>query len=269
VLGFEFGYTVADPLTLVCWEAQFGDFANGAQIIIDNFIASSEAKWQQPGDLVLLLPHGHEGQGPEHSSARLERFLVLCAENNWQVCNCSTPAQYFHVLRRQMRDADRLPLVLMTPKSLLRHPRVISHRADFTDGRFHVALDDDTVADKDAIKRVMLCSGKVYYELVDFREKNQISDVAILRLEQFYPYPKDAVQSLLKNYSKAKEVVWVQEEPQNMGAWNFLRYRLSEDLSTHQILRYAGRPESASPAAGTLKQHIETQERLVREAFGR
>ena len=269
VLGFEFGYTVADPLTLVCWEAQFGDFANGAQIIIDNFIASSEAKWQQPCDLVLLLPHGNEGQGPEHSSARLERFLVLCAENNWQVCNCSTPAQYFHVLRRQMRDADRLPLVLMTPKSLLRHPRVISRRADFTDGRFHVVLDDEAVADKDAIKRVLLCSGKVYYELVDFREKNQISDAAILRLEQFYPYPKDAVQSLLKNYAKAKDVVWVQEEPQNMGAWNFLRHRLTEALQNKQTLSYAGRPESASPAAGTLKQHNETQERLVRAAFGR
>lgn len=269
VLGFEFGYSVADPLTLVCWEAQFGDFANGAQIIIDNFIASSEAKWQQPCDLVLLLPHGHEGQGPEHSSARLERFLVLCAENNWQVCNCSTPAQYFHVLRRQMRDADRLPLVLMTPKSLLRHPRVISRRADFTDGRFQVVLDDETVADKDAIKRALLCSGKIYYELLDFREKNKIIDVAILRLEQFYPYPKEAVQSLLKNYAKAKDVVWVQEEPQNMGAWNFLRYRLTEALQHNQTLSYAGRPESASPAAGTLKQHNEGQQRLVREAFGR
>jgi 2-oxoglutarate dehydrogenase E1 component len=269
VLGFEFGYTVADPLTLVCWEAQFGDFANGAQIIIDNFIASSEAKWQQPCDLVLLLPHGHEGQGPEHSSARLERFLVLCAENNWQVCNCSTPAQYFHVLRRQMRDADRLPLVLMTPKSLLRHPRVISRRADFTEGRFHEVIDDDTVADRDAVTRMLLCSGKVYYELLDFREKNQISDVAILRLEQFYPYPKDAVQSLLKNYAKAKDIVWVQEEPQNMGAWNFLRYRLTDALQKNQSLSYAGRPESASPAAGTLKQHKEGQAKLVEEAFGK
>ncbi len=267
VLGFEFGYTVADPLSLVIWEAQFGDFANGAQIMIDNFIAASEAKWQQPCDLVMLLPHGYEGQGPEHSSARLERFLQLCAENNLQVVNCSTPAQYFHVLRRQMRDARRKPLVLMTPKSLLRHPLAISTLEELTGGRFHEILDNATVQDKASVERLLLCSGKVYYDLYQYREQHALKGVAIVRLEQLYPYPKAQLVEILRSYPKARTVCWVQEEPENMGAWSFLRNRILEDLSSAQTLRYAGRPESASPATGLLIIHKETQAKLVEDAF--
>ncbi len=268
VLGFEFGYSVADPLTLVIWEAQFGDFANGAQIMIDNFIAASESKWHQPCDLVLFLPHGYEGQGPEHSSARVERFLQLCAENNLQVCNCTTPAQYFHVLRRQMRDAKRKPLVLLTPKSLLRHPMVYSTPEDLTGGQFLEVLDDASVKDRDQVKRVLICSGKIYYELIEHRQKNAIKNVAIIRIEQLYPYPKEALTQILESYYNANEVVWVQEEPRNMGAWNFIRFQLQDALSGKQKLSYVGRPESASPATGSIKRHLEEQAKVVSEAFG-
>jgi 2-oxoglutarate dehydrogenase E1 component len=267
VLGFEFGYSVADPLTLVIWEAQFGDFANGAQTIIDNFIASAEAKWQQKCDLVMLLPHGFEGQGPEHSSARLERFLQLCAENNLQVCNCSTPAQYFHVLRRQMRDAVRKPLIVMTPKSLLRHPLAVSTPEDLSEGRFHEVLDDPTSKNKSAVKGVLLCSGKVYYDLYQYRKEEAIEGFAIIRLEQFYPFPDSRIIRILESYTKARDVFWVQEEPKNMGAWTFLKNHLFDELPSSQMLRYIGRPESASPATGNLKTHKQEQSKLVREAF--
>lgn len=268
VLGFEFGYSVADPLTLVMWEAQFGDFANGAQVMIDQFIAGAEVKWQQPCDLVLLLPHGYEGQGPEHSSARLERFLQLCAEDNLQVCNVSTPAQYFHVLRRQMHDNKRKPLVLMTPKSLLRHPKAVSMAKEFSEGKFREVIDEETNLEKvQNLDKVILCSGKVYYDAVQFREKKKISDVAIIRIEQFYPYPQSHLKEIFQKYSSVRDVVWLQEEPKNMGAWNFLEPRLREIIQPTQNLYYAGRPASASTATGSLKRHIEEQEKLLADAF--
>jgi multifunctional 2-oxoglutarate metabolism enzyme len=267
VLGFEFGYSVADPLSLVIWEAQFGDFANSAQVIIDNFIASSESKWHQPCDLVLLLPHGYEGQGPEHSSARLERFLTLCAEENMRVCSPSTSAQYFHLLRRQMRDAKRIPLVVMTPKSILRHPRTVSRPRDLTEGTFETVLDDVLAADRRSIRRVILCSGKVYYDLLAERDRRKSPDVAILRLEQYYPYPDATLAGLLNAYDRAEDLVWVQEEPLNMGAWNFIRPRLANTLRSGLDLKHVGRAESSSPATGSLKTHRQQQTALVNSAF--
>ncbi len=267
VLGFEFGYSVADPLALVLWEAQFGDFANGAQVIIDQFLAGSEAKWQQPCDLVLLLPHGYEGQGPDHSSARLERFLQLCAEENLQVCNLTTPAQYFHVLRRQMRNNRRKPLVIMTPKSLLRHPKVLSTPDDFTRGRFQECIDDVHGLSPDAVRRVVLCSGKVYYDLLAEHEKRSIKDIAILRVEQFYPFATHEAQRLLQKYSAAKEICWVQEEPKNMGGWSFLMPLLTDILRQDQTLQYIGRDASASTATGSLKVHTEVQEQIVADGL--
>jgi 2-oxoglutarate dehydrogenase E1 component len=266
ILGYEFGYSVSDPLSLVLWEAQFGDFANGAQVIIDQFIAASEAKWQQPCDLVLLLPHGYEGQGPEHSSARLERYLQLCAEDNMQVCNLSTPAQYFHVLRRQMRDAKRKPLIMMTPKSLLRHPLVLSAPAEFTDGKFQLVIDD-AQADPAAVRRVVLCSAKVYYDALQMQKEQSVTDVALVRVEQFYPYPQQELKAVFEKYGKASEVVWLQEEPKNMGAWNFLADRLRDDVLSSQSVRYAGRPASASTATGSLKRHQMEQEELLKSAL--
>jgi 2-oxoglutarate decarboxylase len=226
VMGFEFGYSVADPLTLTLWEAQFGDFVNGAQIIIDQFLVSAEVKWNQPSGLVLLLPHGFEGQGPEHSSARLERFLQLCAENNIQVCNCTTPAQYFHMLRRQMyggpdRRGIRKPLIVFTPKSLLRHPKAVSNLSDLTSGAFQEVISDTTVVGSGA-RRILLCSGKVYYDLLARREESGQNNIAIIRLEQLYPFPKRRLTDVLRRYSDAAEIYWVQEEPENMGAWYFV-----------------------------------------------
>ncbi len=266
ILGFEFGYTVTDPLTLVLWEAQFGDFANGAQVIIDQFIAASEAKWQLPCDLVLLLPHGYEGQGPEHSSARLERFLQLCAEENLQVCNLSTPGQYFHALRRQMRDAKRIPLILMTPKSLLRHPLVISTPKEFTEGTFQLVIDDQR-AEVETVERIVLCSAKVYYDALAMMEEQKIKRVALVRVEQFYPYPKEELKTIFKKYHRAQDVVWLQEEPKNMGAWYFLADRLREDVEASQSVRYAGRSASASTATGAMKRHQMEQEELLRDAL--
>jgi 2-oxoglutarate dehydrogenase E1 component len=267
VLGFEFGYSVADPLALVLWEAQFGDFANGAQVIIDNFIASSEAKWQQPCDLVLLLPHGSEGQGPEHSSARLERFLTLCAEDNMRVCSPTTAAQYFHLLRRQMRDAKRIPLVVMTPKSILRHPKTASRVEDFTGGQFDLVLEDPTIQDPQSVRRVLLCAGKVSYDLVAEQEKRRSSHIAIIRVEQLYPYPEWNLTKILESFTRTREICWVQEEPQNMGAWNFVSRHLARSLPFGRDFRYIGRPERASPAAGSLKIFLREQEALVRAAF--
>jgi multifunctional 2-oxoglutarate metabolism enzyme len=267
VLGFEFGYSMADPLSLVIWEAQFGDFANCAQPIIDNFIASSEAKWTQPCDLVLLLPHGFEGQGPEHSSARLERYLTLCAENNIQVCVPSTSAQYFHLLRRQVRDAKRIPLILLTPKSLLRHPKTMSRPSELADGQFELVLSDPTLESAELVKRILLCSGKVYYDLAAEREKRKIQDVAILRLEQLYPFPEWHLSQALEPFSHAQEIFWVQEEPRNMGAWMFIFQRIGESLPFPRPITYIGRPESSAPATGSFKVHQREQTSLIRSAF--
>ena len=273
VLGFEFGYSVADPLTLVLWEAQFGDFANGAQIMIDQFITCAEMKWGQPSGLVLLLPHGYEGQGPEHSSARIERFLILTAENNIQIVNCTTPAQYFHLLRRQMyggpdRRGVRKPLVVFTPKSLLRHPQCVSSLAELSSGGFQEMLEDPGAPPPDRVGRVLLCSGKIYYDLTAARREKNLPNVAIVRLEQLYPFPKEALTVLLDRYRSAQDVFWVQEEPRNMGPWRFIREHLQPLLDTsHRQLRYVGRDPSASPAAGSYKRHLEEQSHILEEAF--
>ncbi|QQS34715.1 MAG: multifunctional oxoglutarate decarboxylase/oxoglutarate dehydrogenase thiamine pyrophosphate-binding subunit/dihydrolipoyllysine-residue succinyltransferase subunit [Ignavibacteriales bacterium] len=267
VLGFEYGYSIADPLALVLWEAQFGDFANGAQIIIDNFIVASYEKWKLPNSVVMLLPHGFEGQGPEHSSARLERFLILCAENNMQVCNLTTPAQYFHVLRRQIKNAMQKPLVIMAPKSTLRLPEAKSPKEEFLSGKFHELIDDNSIKDKDSIKRVILTTGKVYYDLIKYRKSKGISDTAIVRVEQIYPYHHDKMKNILSSYKNSDKVVWVQEEPKNMGAWTFLSNRIIEDMLPSQRLSYSGRPESASPAVGSAKISNQQQLELVEKSF--
>ena len=275
VVGFEFGYSVADPFALVIWEAQYGDFSNGAQIVIDQFISSAEVKWGQPSGMVMLLPHGQEGGGPEHSSARLERYLQLCAEANMQVVYCSTPAQYFHLLRRQMRGgADRRglrkPLIAMTPKSLLRNAKVVSTVAELTTGVFLPVLADATVTDPATIKRLLICTGKIYYELLAAREARGTqgeTDTAIVRLEQLYPFPEAELRELLRLYGGAQNVIWVQEEPRNMGAWSFVRWRLHPMLSPQQAFGFAGRPRSASPAPGSPKQHAREQAHLIEDAF--
>ncbi|MGB0055175.1 MAG: 2-oxoglutarate dehydrogenase E1 component [Methyloceanibacter sp.] len=281
VLGFEYGYSLAEPNALVLWEAQFGDFANGAQVIIDQFISSGERKWLRMSGLVLLLPHGYEGQGPEHSSARLERYLQLCAEDNWQIANCTTPANYFHVLRRQLHRQFRKPLVLMTPKSLLRHKRVVSTLPQFGPGTsFHRVLWDDAqflegqsieLKPDAEIKRVVLCSGKVYYDLYDEREKRGLDDVYLLRMEQLYPFPARALIQELTRFAEA-EMVWCQEEPKNMGAWTFIEPNLSWVLdhigAKHRRPRYAGRPASASTASGLARKHQLELKTLLEEALG-
>lgn len=273
VMGFEFGYSLDDPTTLVIWEAQFGDFANGAQIIIDQFLTSSEAKWHRMSGLVLYLPHGYEGQGPEHSSARLERFLQLCAEDNIQVANCTTPAQFFHLLRRQMKRSFRKPLVVMTPKSLLRHRLAVSSVADLAEGGFHEVLDESAapvalaVSDPRQVTRLLLCSGKVYYDLVSERERRQCHNVAIVRVEQLYPLPEEALQEIFTRYEHAADVVWVQEEPRNMGAWSFMHEYLPPLLRPHQSLRYVGRTAQASPAVGLQKVHQQEQSALLETAL--
>lgn len=272
VMGFELGVSIVEPNTLVLWEGQFGDFVNGAQIIIDQFLSSAETKWGQPNGLVLLLPHGYEGQGPEHSSARIERFLQLCAENNMQVGNCTTPAQYFHVLRRQMCGAAdgkpiRKPLVLFTPKSLLRHAKAISHLDDFTNGRFHEVIEDPSIP-SEKVARILFCSGKVYYDLLQGREQRKADNVAIVRVEMMYPFPQEQIESILRNCPSGAEVYWVQEEPRNMGPWRFIQENLQPLLDgTKRTLHYAGRPEGASPAAGTTKRHEQEQADLVADSF--
>jgi 2-oxoglutarate dehydrogenase E1 component len=269
VLGFEYGYSTADPRTLVLWEAQFGDFVNGAQVLIDQFIASAETKWLRMSGLTMLLPHGFEGQGPEHSSGRLERFLQLSAEDNWQVVNCSTPANYFHVLRRQMRRDFRKPLIVMTPKSLLRHKLCVSSLKQMTGSEFFHRVIPDTATLKD-VKRVVLCSGKVYYDLVEMRGIMKTENVALVRLEQFYPFPERPLGDILKKYPNA-EVIWCQEEPENQGAWQFLDRRLEGVLRSikHKSQRpvYVGRKEAAAPATGSHKAHVQEQETLVRQAL--
>jgi len=263
VLGFEFGYSLDAPQALVLWEAQFGDFANGAQVIIDQFIVCSQSKWQRDSGLVLLLPHGYEGQGPEHSSARLERFLQLCAEDNIQVCYPTTPAQYFHVLRRQMKRPFRRPLVLMTPKSLLRHKGAVSPVAELVTGSFREVLDDAT-REPERIRRVLLCSGKVYYDLVARRSEAEKDDIALVRVEQFYPFPLEPLREALGRYQHAEEFVWVQEESMNMGGWTFMEPRLR---ATGWTAKYIGRDSSASPATGSRKVHVREQKELVDAAI--
>ena len=268
-LGFEFGYSVADPEALVVWEAQFGDFANGAQIVIDQFLSASEAKWKQTSSLVLMLPHGHEGQGPEHSSARPERFLQLCGNLNLQVAITTTPAQHFHILRRQLHRSFRKPLVLMTPKSLLREPLCVSPMSEFESGRFHEILDEVSVP-KANVERIIFCSGKVYYDLVKGRaEQKEYSNVPIVRLEQLYPFPYAQMEALLASYPKLTEIVWTQEEPQNMGGWNFVRGRLLEVLKPQQKLNYVGRKNSGTPAEGSGKAHEAEQKRIIQESLAR
>ena len=273
VLGFEFGYSVADPLSLVIWEAQFGDFANGAQIMIDQFISCCEQKWGQPSGLVMLLPHGYEGQGPEHSSARIERYLALSAENNWFVANCTTPAQYFHLLRRQMygghdRRGTRKPLVVFTPKSLLRHPKAVSTPHDFTTGGFLELLSDGAAVDASRVSRVVFCSGKIYYDLAAGREQPKADHVALVRVEQLYPFAADQARDILARYPDTAEVVWAQEEPRNMGAWRFMEEQFAPLLdATRRGLRYVGRPESASPATGSGRRHQQEQSEIVADAL--
>ncbi len=265
VLGFEFGYSLASPETLLIWEAQFGDFANGAQVIIDQFLSSSEDKWNRISGLVMFLPHGYEGQGPEHSSARLERFLQLCAEDNMQVCNLTTPGQMFHVLRRQIHRKWRKPLIIMTPKSLLRTRASFTPREELIEGSFQRLIGDDSAKPK-AVRRVMLCSGKVYYDLIAERDKLETKNVAVLRVEQLYPFPAQALQNALGRYPKASEVVWVQEEPQNMGGWMFVR-PLLEEVIGDLPLRYVGRDASASPATGSSESHKLEQQMIMQAAY--
>ncbi len=274
VLGFDYGFSLAEPHALVCWEGQFGDFVNGAQIIIDQFIASSESKWLRMSGITLLLPHGYEGQGPEHSSCRIERFLQLCAEENWQVANCTTPANYFHILRRQMRRKFRKPLVLATPKSLLRHKLCVSKLAEFGPNTGFLRVIGDTTAGLQQgprVKRVVLCSGKVYYDLFAAREAQKIDDVAIVRLEQFYPFPHKLLAQELARYPNA-DIVWCQEEPENQGGWQFVDRRIEAVLTElgGKVKRpvYVGRVPGAAPATGSLKRHNKEQEAIVNQALG-
>ncbi len=272
VLGFEYGYSTAEPDTLVLWEAQFGDFANGAQVVVDQFVASGESKWLRMSGLVMLLPHGHEGQGPEHSSARMERYLQLAAEGNIQVVNCTTPASYFHVLRRQMRRSYRKPLIVMSPKSLLRHKLCTSNLSDFAPGtHFHRVIGEGRAyATGEDIRRVVLCSGKIYYDLLQARKEQKIEDVALLRMEQVAPFPTRSVTVELAKYPNS-DIIWCQEEPQNQGAWGYVAARLDTVLdglsNTSRKTRYIGRPEAASPASGSFKVHVKEQEALVSEAL--
>jgi 2-oxoglutarate dehydrogenase E1 component len=267
VLGFEYGYAITHPNTLVVWEAQFGDFANGAQVIIDQFISSGETKWGRLCGLTLLLPHGFEGQGPEHSSARLERFLQLCAENNMQVCVPSTPAQMFHMLRRQMVGGYRKPLIVMSPKSMLRNKASVSNIEELTNGHFKQIIEDQQNLSDKKVKRLVLCSGKIYYDLDQMRAQEKLDTVAIVRLEQLYPFPIDEYAAVIKKYPNLKEVVWCQEEPQNQGAWYQIRHRLQRSIDKQELI-YSGRRSAAAPATGLSKLHLEQQKNLVINALG-
>ena len=267
VLGFEFGYSTYNPMNLVIWEAQFGDFANGAQIMFDQFISSSEQKWMQMSGLVCLLPHGYEGQGPEHSSARLERFLQSAAEKNIQVANPTNPASIYHLLRRQVLRDFVKPLIVMTPKSLLRHKLATSKLSDLDKGtKFEPVLDDDQV-NASKVKRIVLCSGKVYYDLFEGREASKRQDVAIIRLEQLYPFPNEELKKIFARYKGASDIIWAQEEPQNMGAWSFVKDRIQEIIGS-KIVNYVGRDSAASPATGYMSVHQAQQAELVKIAVG-
>jgi 2-oxoglutarate dehydrogenase E1 component len=263
-LGFEYGFASADPTSLTIWEAQFGDFANGAQVIIDQFISSAETKWQRMNGVVLLLPHGFEGQGPEHSSARLERFLQLCAENNIQVCNLTLPSQIFHVLRRQVKREFRKPLIIMSPKKLLRLEAAVSSLSEFIEGTRFLEVIDDVRKNYEA-RKLIFCTGKVYYELQEVMQLKNIQDIAVVRIEQLYPFPKNQIQNLLKQYSKVKEYIWLQEEPKNQGAWSFVRDVFEEFYNLR--LKYVGRQPSAAPACGSEEKSKKEQEILLNEAI--
>ncbi|GDY25842.1 2-oxoglutarate dehydrogenase subunit E1 [Agarivorans sp. Toyoura001] len=267
VLAFEYGYTTAEPSTLVIWEAQFGDFANGAQVVIDQFLSSGEQKWGRMCGLVMLLPHGYEGQGPEHSSARLERYLQLCAEHNMQVCVPSTPAQVYHMLRRQQVRPMRRPLVVMSPKSLLRHPLAVSSLEELADGQFQNAIPEIDDLDPAQVRQVVMCSGKVYYDLLEQRRKNEQTDVAIIRVEQLYPFPDQDVQQIFEQYKHVERFVWCQEEPLNQGAWYSSQHHFKSVIPAGADLRYAGRPASASPAVGYMSLHLKQQRALVTDAL--
>jgi 2-oxoglutarate dehydrogenase E1 component len=270
VVGFEYGYNIQEPSRLVIWEAQYGDFINGAQTIIDEYFVSGRTKWGLQSSLVLLLPHAHEGQGPDHASARPERFLQLCADINMRVANCTTSAQFFHLLRRQaaLLLVDPLPLVVLTPKSLLRHPLVASAPREFAEGRFRMVIPDaEALQRAAAVRRVLVCSGKVYVDLVSSEHRKTRGDVAICRLEQLYPVPMRDLRAMLDAYPKAEEIVWVQEEPENMGAWDFVRPHLIE-VAGGRPVSYVARPRSASPAEGSAARHAINQQALVDEAFG-
>ncbi len=269
VLGFEYGYSTADPNTLVIWEAQFGDFANGAQVLIDQFISAGEVKWGRASGLTLMLPHGYEGQGPEHSSARLERYLQLCAETNMQVCQPTNPAQIFHLLRRQMIRQFRKPLVIMTPKSLLRHPEARSDLSELSNSHFHTVLGDSGDLDPAKVKRMVVCSGRVYYDLLAERRQRESQDVAIVRLEQLYPFPHKAFAAELRRFPNVRDIVWCQDEPQNQGAWFFIQHHVHDNMQEGQRLGYAGRPASASTAVGYYAKHAEQQKELLAAAFGK
>jgi 2-oxoglutarate dehydrogenase E1 component len=270
VLGFEYGYSVTNPKALVLWEAQFGDFSNGAQVIIDQFISSGEHKWGRKSNLVLLLPHGFEGQGPEHSSARIERYLQLCAENNMRVVNCSTPANYFHALRRQVYSAERKPLIVFSPKTLLRHKMAVSSFNDMGEGTCFMSVLGDPDVHPSRATRVILCSGKIYYELLQKRVELGAGSVALIRLEQYHPFPHNLLAETLAPYQKA-EFFWCQEEPMNMGAWPFLDRRLEAVL--HEIgahtpyAHYIGRPEAAAPATGISERHAAEQDYIINHAL--
>jgi 2-oxoglutarate dehydrogenase E1 component len=270
VMGFEYGNSISDPTFLTMWEAQFGDFVNGAQIIIDQFLSAGEAKWQQMSGLVLLLPHGYEGQGPEHSSAKLERFLQLCAQNNMQVCNFTTPAQIFHALRRQMKRSFRKPLIVMSPKSLLRHPRAVSTMEELAKGTFQEVIPDTLLKDPKKVETLALCSGKIYYDLLEEREKQKSERTALVRVEQIYPTPKAQILAAMKTYPKLKNVVWVQEEPRNMGAWSHIYFKLVDLMEKEGLklnFQYVGRPDRASPATGSIYRHKVEQAEIVQNCL--
>lgn len=270
-MGFEYGYSVHAPETLVLWEAQYGDFANVAQVIIDQFVSSGRAKWLQESSLVLLLPHGYEGKGPEHSSARLERYLALSAQNNWRVVNCSTAGQYFHVLRRQAFYLTRAPrpLVLMTPKSLLRHPLAGTTLPELAEGRFQPVLDDCEASERrESIRRLVLSSGKMAIDLLANEQRKRAEDVALICVEELYPFPEEALRQIIASYPRVKEVTWVQEEPQNMGAWKYMSPRVKKLLDTKVGLHVLARPESSSPATGFTELFLAEQDKLIAGALG-
>ena len=269
VLAYELGYASAEPNALVLWEAQFGDFANGAQVVFDQFISSSEAKWERLCGLTVFLPHSYDGQGPEHSSARLERYLQLCAEQNMQVCFPSTPAQMFHMLRRQMLRAHLKPLIVMSPKSLLRRKLSTSPVDDLVTGKFQTVIDEIDELDKDQVTRLLMCSGKVYFDLLEQRRESEIKNIAIARIEQLYPFPREEVRELISQYKNLKEVVWVQEEPKNQGSWYYMQSRgtMIGCLKDQHTFGYAGRFYSASPATGLMPIHLAQQKELISDAL--
>ena len=268
VLAFEYGYATTDPESLTIWEAQYGDFVNVAQVVIDQFITSGEAKWGRLCGLTLLLPHGYEGQGPEHSSARLERFLQLCVDHNIQVCNPTTPAQFFHMLRRQMIRKVRRPLIVMSPKSLLRHKRAISSMDELAGGQFHPVIGEQEITDAGKVTRLVMCSGRVYYDLLERRQAAELEHVALLRIEQLYPFPWRLLRAELAGYPAAREFVWCQEEPQNQGAWYAMRHKFKELIGAENKLIYTGRKALSAPAVGYASLHVQQQAELVSKALG-